>query len=181
MIVLIVGPSGVGKTTCFKAAQSHLPAVVFRSLDSLVAAWGVKNGLIASPRIAVLSRALSNPELFLDIGLLAIGQLAGRHPGRHLVVDVGAGFQVAVTAQHLHRLFRLVAVVAEPEVAYARIKAARNDERTREQYLKYEYSPSRAAVYNSAQHSIDTTTQTVDQTCRQFVGLLGEILHSEFP
>lgn len=176
MIVLVVGPSGVGKTTCCKAAKSRFPSVIFRSLDGLVAAWGVENGLIAAPRIAMLSRRFANPELFLDIGLLAIGQLAGKYPGRHLVVDVGAGFQVATTAQHLHRLFRLIAITADPEVAYKRIKAERDDERTREQYLQYEYQPSRVAVYNSAQHAVDTSAQSVEQACEQFAGLLDEIL-----
>lgn len=176
MIVLIVGPSGVGKTATYRAAESHFPNLIFRDLDRLSATWAVDNELVAEPRVTLLNQEIADAELFLDIGLVAIGKLAGEHPNRHLVVDFGAGFQVARTARQLHRVFQVIAITAKPEVAYQRIKAARNDERTFERYRQEEYAPNRVAVYNSAQHSIDSSTQTEDETCIAFVSLLGDLL-----
>ena len=176
MVILIVGPTGVGKTTMYRSAKSHFPKVVFGDLDGMAAKWGANHGLVREPRITMLNQSIAHAELFLGIGLLVIGELSGDYPNQHLVVDVGAGFQVAQTAQQLHRLFRVIAITAEPEVAYRRIRAARDDDRTFEQYKQQEYAPNRVAVYNSAQHSIDSSRQTEQQTCSSFVDLLSTIL-----
>ena len=118
MIVLIVGPSGVGKTTSYLTAQSQFPDVVFDHLDGLAARWATQKGIIDRESVTLLDRTVSNAELFLSIGLLSIGKLEGENPGKHIVIDMGAGFQVARTAARLHRICRVITITADVEVAF---------------------------------------------------------------
>jgi shikimate kinase len=177
MIVLIVGPSGVGKTTSHHAAESHFADVVFQPLDGLAARWAVQQGIIDRESVTLLNRTVRNPELFLSIGLLSIGKLAGEQAGKHVVIDMGAGFQVAPTAARLRRIFRIITINAEAEVAYDRICRARNDSRTLDQYRRDEFAENRLAVYRSAHYEIDSSRQTEGETAAQLISTLHEIFH----
>lgn len=174
MIVLIVGPSGCGKSTAIELVQPMLPQFILRRLDKLAAQLGVVNGIIHRESVTLLRETLRDDELFLAFGLEAVGVLAGEHPGKSLVVDVGAGFQVARSAKYLNRIHQVIAITATPEVAYQRIKQGpnRNERRTVEHYRKVEFSPHRFEVYRSAQHSIDTTQQTPEETAEALKQLL---------
>jgi hypothetical protein len=176
MVVLIVGPSGVGKTITYKAVEPQFPDVIFCHLDGLAAQWAFQHRIIDRECVRLLDRTINNSALFLSIGLFAIGKLSGENPCKHLVIDVGAGFQVAPTAAHLHRLFPVIAITAAPEVAYKRIKDARNDARTLDQYRQQEFSNNRVAVYNSAQYSVDSSNQSKEETCEEVLSVLGRLL-----
>ena len=41
MIILIIGPSGVGKPETSNNARDHLPGVILQDLDDMAAEWGV--------------------------------------------------------------------------------------------------------------------------------------------
>ena len=172
MIVLIVGPSGVGKTSTYQAAESHFPGVVFHHLDGLAARWALQKGIIDLESVTLLNQTVSDAEVFLSIGLMAIGKLEGENPGKHLLIDVGAGFQVSRTAAKLHRVFQIIAITAEPMVAFSRIQHGRNDQRTFEQYHRDEFSPKRVAVYRSAHHTIDSSRQSPAETALQLIDIL---------
>lgn len=176
MIVLIVGPSGVGKTKTCKEAGLNFPNVVLQDLDGMAAQWAVDNNMIDHTSITLLDRILSDPERLLSIGIKAIEILARENPNKHLVIDVGAGFQVATSAAQLHSEFIVVALTATPEAAYRRIVEARNDDRTFDQYRNQEYADKRIAVYKSAHHTIDTSSQSQQQTLNEFIALLVRIL-----
>lgn len=178
MIVLIVGPSGVGKTTSYLAAESHFPGVVFHHLDGLAARWGVQKGIVARESVTLLNRTVNDAEVFLAIGLLAIGKLEGENPGNHVVIDMGAGFQVARTAAQLHRIFRVIAITADVEVAFERITKARKDSRSLEQYRQQEFASNRVAVYRSAHHTIDSSRQCEAETAHQLIDTLESLFTS---
>lgn len=175
MIVLIVGPSGVGKTTSYQAAESHFAGVVFQHLDGLAARWGVQKGIIARESVTLLNRTVNDAEVFLAIGLLAIGKLEGENPGNHVVIDMGAGFQVARTAAHLHRICRVIAITADVDVAFHRISQARKDSRSLEQYREQEFASNRVAVYRSAHHTIDSSRQSEAETAHQLIHTLASV------
>lgn len=172
MIVLIVGPSGVGKTTSYQIAQSQFPDVIFDHLDGLAARWAMHQGIIDRECVSLLNRTVNDAELFLSIGLLSIGKLEGESPGKHIVIDVGAGFQVARNAANLHRIFRIITITAEVEVAYRRVLQARSDSRTLDQYRQQEFAPSRVAVYRSAHHTIDSSRQSEAETAEKLIETL---------
>lgn len=176
MIILIVGPSGVGKTTTYQVAESHFPDVVFRNLDGLAARLALECELIDRECVSLLRRTMNDDSQFLAFGKEAINKLAGQNPGKHLIIDVGAGFQVAPAADKLHRIHTVIALTAEPSVAYKRIREARDDSRTFERYKNDEYSARRVAVYRSAQHKIDTSHQSEQETAEAFIALLHELI-----
>ncbi len=178
MIVLIVGPSGVGKTTSYLAAQSQFPDVIFDNLDGLAARWAMQQGVIDRESVSLLNRIVNNAELFLSIGLLSIGKLQGESPGKHIVIDVGAGFQVARNAANLHRIFRIITITAEVEVAYRRILQARSDSRTLDDYRRDEFSSRRNDVYRSAHHTIDSSRQSQEQTANKLIDILRQIFET---
>ncbi|MGV2337774.1 MAG UNVERIFIED_CONTAM: hypothetical protein LVR18_28055 [Planctomycetaceae bacterium] len=142
MIVLIVGPSGVGKTTSYLTAQSQFPDVIFDHLDGLAARWAMQKGIIDRESVTLLNRTVNDAELFLSIGLLAIGRLEGESPRKHIVIDMGAGFQVARTAAQLYRICRVITITADVKVAFNRILQARSDPRTLDQYRQQEFAPT---------------------------------------
>ena len=116
MIVLIVGPSGVGKTTASQAVKPELPSCVFESLDDLAAGWAYGTRILPQADVHLLYRMLK-AEKFLEAGLHAIADLATRNENRPLVIDVGAGFQVAAGARELHKRHPCITITAAPEVA----------------------------------------------------------------
>jgi shikimate kinase len=176
MIVLIVGPSGVGKTSTCQAAEAHFPGVIFQPLDGLAARWALQKGIIDRESVTLLNRTLHDAEKFLSIGLLATGKLKGENPGKHLVIDVGAGFQVSPVAAKLHRLFQIIAITAEARVAFSRIQHNRNDQRSFEQYHRDEFSANRVAVYRSAHHTIESSKQSPAKTALQLIDILESLL-----
>ena len=67
MIVLIVGPSGVGKTTTSQAVKPKLPSWVFDELDDLAAGWAYGTRIIPRPDVHLLYRILSALRGFLRL------------------------------------------------------------------------------------------------------------------
>jgi adenylate kinase len=181
MIILILGPSGVGKSTTLKSAERHFPHVAFYSLDDLVADWAVREGIIATPDVRSLYLSLLDNEKFFDCGLTVLREFAEKGSEDHVVIDVGAGFQGSARARSLRNHFKTVAIVADPKMVYRRVRQARNDSRTFEKFQQSEFSVNRRAVYGSVHHVIDNTLQTQQQTLDQFVQLLNKLLQGVSP
>jgi shikimate kinase len=175
MIVLLVGPSGVGKTSAYQAIEGRFAECVFRHLDGLASRWAMELNRIEREDISLLRNYLADDELLLGIGLQAVGDLAGRNPGKPLIIDVGAGFQDAKSAAHLARLFTVVAIVGEPRVVYERAKCHRAESRTFEEYRDVEYSAHRISVYEQCRYSIDTTAYSLEQTADRLDATLRQL------
>ena len=180
MIVLVVGPSGVGKSSTCDLAARHFPQVVFRDLDGLAARYGFEKGIIQEVRASQLFGKIG-PERYLEVGLQSINKLTAEFPNKHLVIDVGAGFQVAPNAIKLHLEYPIIAITASLDAAYQRIVQNREDKRSINHDKRDEFSPHRVAVYNSAQHKIDTTDATPEQSGVEFIQVLDSLLMSPSP
>jgi len=118
LIIFVVGPSGVGKSTTLSNLKSMFPEMVFLNLDGITAEWAVELGLIETASITDLNACIGDPELFFALGFQAIGVYASRHSGKHLIIDVGAGFQVSSSAGRLHSHFKIISIVSSPEAAH---------------------------------------------------------------
>ena len=180
MIVLVVGPSGVGKSSTCELAARHFPQVVFRDLDGLAARCGFEMGIIQEVRASLLFGKIG-PERYLEVGLQSINKLAAEFSNQHLVIDVGAGFQVAPSAIKLHLQYPIIAITASLRAAHQRIVLNRGDKRSMDHYKQFEFSPHRIAVYDSARHKIDTTSATPEQTRVEFMRILDLLLMSQLP
>lgn len=174
-IVLIVGQSGVGKSSAIELSQRQFEHMIFHSLDDLAASFGAEERLIDSACVQKLRRHFRNDDRFLEYGLKAIAALAAKHSDKRIVIDVGAGFQVAKGASDLHRAYRVIAISSLPQEAYRRICNRSGEKRTLQQYVTDEFNESRKRVYESAHETIDTSHKTKEAVADELAELLRRI------
>lgn len=176
MIILIVGPSGIGKSTTLRQLEPMLPEIVFLDLDKITAEWAVETGIVATASISHLNRTIRDPEKFFALGFQALKAHTNGNPGKHVVVDVGAGFQVAKSARRLHLQFKTISIIAAPDVAYARIKDRENSRESRslELYHQDEFNPQRKQVYDEAHAKVETDGQSPGETAILVATILRE-------
>lgn len=160
--ILVVGPSGIGKSTITRRWHRAKGGGERVNLDSLVVQACVSRGL-AHTELGSLYRALG-PDKFLDIGMEALFEVERPAP---TVVDVGAGFQVAAKAATFAERYPTVCLIADPSTAYERCRQ-RGYKRSAEVYHRSEFSAARRQVYGAADISIDTTELTEDETLERF-------------
>ncbi len=164
MIILLLGPSGVGKTSSYKLIAADLPECECCHLDGLASRWGIAQGWLEKESVGLLRSHISDDQLFLAFGLEAIGAFAVQNERRHCVIDVGAGFQDARSAEHLHKIHQTIALTGDPLAIYQRKVQNRGEDRSFDAYSTTEYSQHRNAVYNSCSQIIDTTNQEKQET-----------------
>jgi hypothetical protein len=179
MIILVVGPSGVGKSDACDLLKALEPGCLFYSLDAIAARWAHRHGWIAEVSIRTLANWCKNADHLLAIGLQAMSDAAAASDGQHLVVDVGAGFQ-ATFATRLSAMYQTITIMATPEVAYQRWRTrpvhATPQAWNQRQYTVVEFSPYRREVYGRSKRTIDVTTLTSSQTAETLRQLLVEML-----
>lgn len=163
MIILLIGPSGVGKTTAMEAIEEQFPNCVFRHLDGLASRWAMRLGWLEHEDIQEYFETVGDEQLALGIALQAIGVLVGESPAKDVVIDVGAGFLRARSAEHLHRVYKTIAIVANPQVSYDRIRRGRNDLRTFAEYKTAEFNSRYKLIYERCHQGIETSTMDAEQ------------------
>lgn len=181
MIIFVVGPSGVGKSTALSELQPMFSEMVFLNLDGITAEWAAEIGLIETASITDLNACIGDPELFFALGFQAIGVHASRHSGKHLVIDVGAGFQTSSSAGRLHLHFKIISIVSSPEAAYQRIRERKDskENRTLVEYCKDEFNDRRQAIYDQAHVKIQTDGQPPSETADSIASILRGLTHGD--
>lgn len=175
-IILIVGPSGVGKTSACKSIEKLFPNCVAQHLDELSSNWAVELGWLKDASVGKLRSHINDDQLFLAFGLESIGMLASRNPSKHLVVDVGAGFQDARSAENLHRIHNVITIIADSQIAYSRIRNRSGERRSLDEYKNQEFTEHRQKVYSQPGHSIDNSSLTEQETADELKKILQELI-----
>jgi shikimate kinase len=168
MIVLVIGPSGVGKSDYARYAQHVLDDCECLDLDALVSE---ASGMRASE----LLPAIGN-DRFLDVCRQQVDALANCAGGHLVLVPVGAGVlqsDGALTWLESHS-GPVVTVIADPTEVYKR-GGKRNENRSLDQYIATEYSPQRQAIYRSASHRCDVSGLSLDDARRAFSDVLSAV------
>src|SRR5258708_2014594 len=92
MSLLVIGPSGVGKSSALQFAARSLAESRFRCLDGLARDLGRERGVIGENEgVNALRQQLRDDDEFLRLGRDAVERLEPLDGGL-LIVDVGAGF-----------------------------------------------------------------------------------------
>jgi hypothetical protein len=80
MIILLVGPSGIGKSATCKAVQPRFPTCVFEALDPLACRRALRLGVIERQDLDLLRTHINDDQPFLAFGF---GECEPEHPGKH--------------------------------------------------------------------------------------------------
>jgi shikimate kinase len=155
VVIYLIGPSRVGKTSCAKYAAEILEAE-HRDLDELcerrhTADWGYCQ------------------ERFDD------AERESQASGTLIIVDLGAGTQHDCTLalqsyleSRRERVFLIYASMEEVLLRYSN--------RTREDLEEKEYSPARERLYRSAPHRLDVSGKSEGDTVAEFASYLRTVL-----
>jgi hypothetical protein len=155
-LLLVYGPSGVGKTTAFRFADGRVGDVRLGSLDDMAAAFGRRKGLIGETQTALDLYLKLEADGFLEIGIQAADELLDASAPSPVVLDVGAGFLDAREAGRWLSGHKCIVFKASPTVAYARLRARDPlDPRTPRSYADQEFSRQRRECYALAHHAVD--------------------------
>jgi shikimate kinase len=174
-LILIFGPSGIGKTTAIKAARCQLTEMEFACLDKLTENLARERLMIGGSEniVNLRNQFLQQPDKFLELGKTAIDAELERSCKGHVVIDVGAGFLDAPGADAWLTCNNTVLFWAPVEIAYRRAQSKGNEGRCQSQYALQEYSSRRLKLYEQATVRINAECQAPELFCRLIDILIG--------
>ena len=177
-IILLLGPSGIGKTTITKAVLQKVKGINFVVLDNLAHKMARESGLIDKrDDLTALIKALEyDRQRFFEYGLMALENHIADTKGK-VLVDVGTGFLDAPHSINWVRSKPSICLFAEPQAAFLRFKKARKLDVSYEQFMTTQYCKPRINVYKSADIVLKTDDLTEQQACQRFFSAYTSLLN----
>lgn len=170
MVILAIGPSGVGKTDYCEYAGTTVGRCRAYDLDKMVSEYYGEAASALLPRVG-------NDDDFLRLCRAQVESLSEFRSRNIAAVAVGAGAlqsRMAVAWLDAHP-GPTIAILAPPEEVYDR-GGNRNANRSVDQYINVEYSGHRLKLYERSSHTCDVTGLTVDKARRVFAAKIAQIL-----
>lgn len=170
-VILVVGPSGVGKSDYCKYAEDVIPDCHFFDLDSLV---GKLVGIAAGQLLPRVGK-----ERFFEYGKEEVASLLKSSSQEIVIIAVGAGFLQSSRAgpwlsEHPGPT---VAVFALAEEVYQRWQMRReNCGKPLDPFKQEEYSPQRLCLYRIAQHQLCVSGLTAGEARARFSNMIINVL-----
>lgn len=172
MVILVIGPSGVGKTTYGRHVEEVIPECQFFDIDRLVhKRWNksVRQQLHDDGNNAFFKRCQQVVDGLLQhcnesVGIAALG--------------AGALQSDLVSTWLSNYPDPTIAIVADPDEVYRRGKQ-RNQNRTFEQFREMEYSQRRKDLYNIAQYQCYVSKLSLEEAKHYFADMIRNILIEE--
>jgi len=165
LLILLIGPSGVGKSDYGEHVSKTIPECQFFDLDSLVRD---RSGTPVSQLLPQVGN-----DRFLELCQQEVNALLKSNDDVFSIVAVGAG-----ALQSDHALAWLtqhpgptLAIVAAPEEVYKR-GGKRNHDRTLGEFIAIEYSETRKSLYDSAEHLCSVTGLSVEEARNRFTDMI---------
>jgi shikimate kinase len=168
-VILVIGPSGVGKSDYGQHAASAVPGCRFFDLDTLV---GERSGMPASQLLPQI-----NNDAFLHCCQQEVEALMQSCTEGIAVVAVGAGALQSDEADAWLAGYSgpTIAVVADAEEVYRR-GGKRNSDRTIEDFQKVEYSEHRQRLYDTAKYQCCVTGLSLKEARNRFTDMIRKLI-----
>lgn len=167
--VLLLGPSGIGKTTVMKHLQKWGGILNALSLDNITHQHARELGLISHKDD--LNRLLEilehDRDRFFTFGLEALNQHLAAFDDKPVLIDVGTGFLDAPASLRWIQQHSSIALMADNAISFDRFRKHRNIDVTYEQYMATQFCVTRLKAYNQATIIIRTDSMDEANTVRQ--------------
>lgn len=169
MLILLVGPSGVGKTTEGRAVCERIPDCEFHDIDDLIGKSQNRQASQLLPEVGA--------DRFAEISLDVVEAVSKDCADKIGLAAVGAGTLESRSTIEWLRNYVTVAITAPAEEVYRRDRL--RFQRTLKKFTKVEYSDYRMSIYNSATYQHPVSGLSLEQASEELFRLLTEIILSE--
>jgi shikimate kinase len=153
---LLIGPSGIGKSTAANIVSAKEEQVSVYDLDEEI-----------EVRIGGKRASDYLPEVgdrgFFDLSRRTIEEISAKEPNNTLIIVVGAG---SINYEHAHEWYlkqNLISLTGDPQVIYERGGKEKVPDRTVDEYINTEFNDLRQNLYRNSKHIIDVTKYTPEQ------------------
>ena len=165
MLILLIGPSGVGKTSLGNYASTKLSNCKFDDIDSLIAK---END--TEKATEVLNK--NGPEIFFQKSVEIVENIKNQDDSQLYLIAVGAGTLESHQSKNWLNNYITISITAPPEEV--RVRDPSKSKRDFQKFKMTEYSPFRLSLYQSANFNfpVDGLNETEAQT--KFVKYLNE-------
>lgn len=146
---LIIGPSGVGKSSALQLIESEGDIIKF-TLDNIIKKHNDE------PSCSKYFDKIGN-EMFFKKSIESIDRLKQENPDKIILIDVGAGSFDWEGCADIFLKYQVISLIGDKDVLYKRILNRPNEKRNLKQYIESEFKPHKVMLYEKAMFRIDTT------------------------
>lgn len=151
-LVLLLGPSGIGKSTVIKQLQKKIPTLHAASLDNIAHRYARELGIITTKDSlnALIDALEQDRERLFVFGMDALNNYRMTCDKSVILIDVGTGFLDGNSSLEWVYQHHSIALTADKACAYDRFRKHRKLDISYEQYMATQYRPSRITIYDKA-------------------------------
>jgi len=165
MLILSIGPSGVGKSSLASYASAKLSNCKFDDLDNLIA----KESRAQEAQHVLIQYG---SDIFFQKSVGIVENIRNQNDKQLYLIAVGAGTLESLQSKNWLKNYTTISITAPPEEVIVRNPLG--PDRDIEEFKMREYSPFRLSLYQSANFNFPVDGLTETEAQAKFVEFLNE-------